>query len=89
MGKEKAKSEICNVEQKLATQSSNKLHSVVDKLVSSCQKDSCYNNVDLPPLPSMDALIEIIRQARDIIFPGYFNETRIDTCNLEYRSHIV
>jgi len=83
MTEEKKRPEICESDQKRSIQSSDNIESTVNELISSCTRNECFNNVDLPPLPSMDALIGIIRQARDIIFPGYFSE-RIDSLNLKY-----
>lgn len=76
---------ICESERTRITQSSDKIESTVNELISSCTMDECFNNVDLPPLPSMDSLISIIRQVRDIIFPGYFSE-RIDSLNMKYHA---
>ncbi len=84
MTEKKDKPEICENEEKWSIQSQDHIDSIVDELVSSCAKEDCFNNVDLSPLPSMDVLITIIRQTRDIIFPGYFSETRIDSFSLKY-----
>ena len=84
MSEEKNKPEICENEKKWLIQSQDHIDSIVDELVSSCTKEDRFNNVDLSPLPSMDVLISIIRQARDIIFPGYFSEVRIDSFSLKY-----
>ena len=69
MAEEKHRPEICESEQRLSIQPSEKIDTIVNELTSSCIKDDCFNNVDLPPLPSMEALIGIIRKVRDIIFP--------------------
>lgn len=84
MAEEKNKKQICEDKQRLAIKSSDNIHSIVDELVSSCSKNECFNNVDLPPLPSMDSIVDIIRQVRDMIFPGYFSNARIDSHSLRY-----
>jgi len=84
MGKEKKRPEICESEQKLSVQPPDRVDNIVNELISSCAKDDCFNNIDLPPLPSMEALIGIIREVRDIIFPGYFSKGRMDSVSLKY-----
>ena len=84
MTKEKNRPEICKNEQSLSVHPPDKIDDIVNELISSCKKDDCFNNIDLPPLPSMEALIEIIRKVRDIIFPGYFSQGRIDGVSLKY-----
>ena len=84
MAEEKNRPEICEIEQMLSTQPTDKVDDVVNKLISSCEKDNCFNNIGLPPLPSMEALIGILRKVREIIFPGYFSEGRLDSVSLKY-----
>ena len=84
MAEEKDIPDICESEKKRAVQAPDNIDSIVEALISSCKKDDCFNNVDLSPLPSMDALIGIVRQTRDIIFPGYFCDTRMNTFGLKY-----
>ncbi len=57
----------------------------VHKLLATCRKDSCFDHVNATPIPSLESVIEIIHQARRILFPGYFSPTRLDSVNLEYR----
>jgi serine O-acetyltransferase len=35
-------------------------------------------------MPSYDSIVQVIHQARRILFPGYFGQTRLDRVNLEY-----
>ena len=57
--------------------------SVVQKLTTSCIGDDYFDQMDATPIPSQDSIIEIIQQARRILFPGHFAKTRIDPVNLE------
>ena len=84
MTEDKNRPEICESEQRLAVQPPDKIDTIVNELIFSCSKDDCYNNINLPPLPSMEALIGLIRKVRDIIFPGYFSEGRVDSVSLKY-----
>jgi serine O-acetyltransferase len=84
MAEKKHNQAICDNEQRRSIQSPDNIDSIVNKLILSCEKGECFNNIELPPLPSMDALIEIIRNVRDIIFPGYFSQGRLDSVSLKY-----
>ena len=58
--------------------------SVVKILVTSWNSNDCFGHVGHAPIPSQESVVQIIHQARRILFPGYFSETRIDPVNLEY-----
>lgn len=57
---------------------------IVDDLVRSCGSGDCFDHVDIEPLPSKEAIIEIIHLSCRILYPGYFSRTRIDAVNLLY-----
>ncbi|MBU0485939.1 MAG: serine acetyltransferase [Proteobacteria bacterium] len=57
---------------------------VVKKLAASCNRHECLGHVGSIPIPTHEAVIEIIHQARRILFPGYFTQTSINPANLEY-----
>jgi serine O-acetyltransferase len=57
---------------------------IVRGLAASCSRSDCFDNVGPEPIPSRDAMIEIVHQLRRIIFPGYFISSRLDPINLEY-----
>ena len=84
MAEEIKRPDICENEQRRSVQPPGDTEAIVNDLVSSCTKDDCFNNIDLPPLPSLNALKGIISQARDILFPGYFSENRIDSISFKY-----
>jgi serine O-acetyltransferase len=62
-----------------------KIPLAVHKLLATCKRDDCFDHVNATPIPSLESVIEIIHQARQILFPGYFSPTRLDSINLEYR----
>ena len=57
---------------------------VVSQLVETCDSKDCFEHVSTMPLPSRQEVRKLIYQARDILFPGYFNDSGIDPVNLEY-----
>ena len=57
---------------------------VVKRLLASCKTEDCFDRVGPIRMPSHESVVRIIHQARRIIFPGYFTQTRFDYVNLEY-----
>jgi len=60
------------------------LNAVVERIVKGCDPTRCYSHVDYEQLPSRVAVIEIIHRFREILFPGYFSQARLDPVNLNY-----
>jgi len=57
---------------------------IVDKLVASCNKKGCFDHVSAEPIPYRDAIIDVLRRASRILYPGYFIRTRLDQTNVKY-----
>ncbi|MBW1720513.1 MAG: serine acetyltransferase [Deltaproteobacteria bacterium] len=60
------------------------LPELVDRLVRSCDRKECFNHVSPEPLPSREAIVALIKRARQILFPGYFTRERVDKVNFGY-----
>lgn len=58
--------------------------SVVQRIIISCGMEKCFQHLDLSPIPSRDAVAQIIHKARRILFPGYFTQNVLASSNLEY-----
>lgn len=61
-----------------------KIPEVVDQLVYSCASNDCFDHIGPEPIPSHAAIVDILKQAMRILFPGYFIETRVDRVNARY-----
>ncbi|HVO66290.1 MAG TPA: serine O-acetyltransferase EpsC [Syntrophales bacterium] len=57
---------------------------VVDQLVLSCSRDDCFDHVGPEPIPSREAIIDILHTASRVLYPGYFIRTRLDEVNVGY-----
>ena len=57
---------------------------IVDGIVASCNKDGCFDHVSAEPIPNRDAIVNILRHANRILYPGYFIQTRLDQTNVKY-----
>lgn len=62
----------------------DKVPAVVKKLLSSWQAKECYEHISPVSIPSHTQVIDIVNQARRILFPGYFTKTKLHASNLEY-----
>jgi len=60
------------------------LHKVVNQLTKTCLSGECFEHLAPQPIPLREKTIAIIKQARKILFPGFFTQTRIDPVNLKY-----
>ena len=79
-----SKLEQCKVKKEDTKQFREEIPGIVNDLVKSCTTGDCFDHVDIEPLPSKEAIIEIIHLSCRILYPGYFSSTRIDTVNLLY-----
>lgn len=57
---------------------------LVGSLVASCNRDDCFNNIGPDPIPSKDAIIQIVNQLQRLLYPGYFVSMRLDPANVQY-----
>jgi serine O-acetyltransferase len=60
------------------------LPSVVQRILVSCNTEKSFQHLDSSPVPSRDAVAQIIHRARRILFPGYFTQNALAPSNLEY-----
>jgi len=54
---------------------------VVKKLAASCSRHGCFDHLGSIPIPTYEKVVQIINQARRILFPGYFSTTAINPAN--------
>ncbi len=76
--------ERCKIEVAAAERYREDIPAVVDDLVLSCTTGDCFDHISPEPIPSREAIIGIIEQARRILYPGYFIRRRVDRTNLGY-----
>ena len=74
----------CRVESVAYRQYRTRLHDIVDKIIDECDADKCNAHIDYEQLPSKTAVIEILHKLREVLFPGYFNDEKLDPVNLRY-----
>ena len=77
-------SALCDHIQHSESSRHDQVPAVVRKLLSSWQAKECYEHISPVSIPSHEKIIEIVDQARRILFPGYFTRTKLHAANLEY-----
>ena len=65
------------------------MNNTIDKAVEELSSQECLKELfhrvhDNVPLPSNDALSEVVQLARSIIFPGYFGQSKVTEQGLKY-----
>lgn len=74
----------CKLDISAARRNRGEIPAIVDELVSSCNRLDCFDHVGPEPIPSREAVIDILHRASRILYPGYFISERIDTVNVGY-----
>ena len=62
----------------------DKVPAVVKKLMKLLDNRNSFSHVEPIPIPSNESVLELIHQARRILFPGYFTQAILAPANLEY-----
>ena len=57
---------------------------IAEQLSSNYAEDMTYLPTHNKPMPSVKRMVKIVERLREIVFPGYFEGTRIYTDSLEY-----
>jgi len=57
---------------------------IVEKLVVSCSNGECFDHVGPEPIPSKEAVVDIVDRVRRLLYPGYFIRNRLEKFNLGY-----
>ena len=81
---DKVEQQKCRVEIQALRDYREDIPEIVDRLVATCNRNDCFDHVGPEPIPSRNAMIEIIHKLQLILFPGYFIHTRLDKVNLPY-----
>ncbi len=68
----------------------NKISEIIDAAVTELSSPEslrglCHNVHDGVPLPSNDALNEMMHLAREVFFPGYFGQSRVTQTGVKYQ----
>ncbi len=76
--------EQCKAEVKVGQRYREEIPLIVSQLEESCQGEECFQHVGPEPIPSREAVIDIIHRACRLLFPGYYTRQRLDGANVGY-----
>lgn len=76
--------EQCKADIESAGQFREEIPDVVNQLILTCDRDDCFDHVGPEPIPSKDAILDLIERAKRTLYPGYFTPCALDEVNLRY-----
>ncbi len=76
--------DACKIDSESLAVYRDKLPDIARRIIENCHDDNCYNHVDYEPIPSKEAVINIIDKFMKIVFPGYFSREKLDPVNFDY-----
>ena len=79
------KPEFCREDSFQAASYYEEIPQVVKDLLSSYKRDDCYHHMETSPIPSIESVVQLINQARQLLFPGYFSSVTDISVKLEYK----
>jgi serine O-acetyltransferase len=74
----------CKTEAVSVSRYRERLPGIVDQIIHVCTTDACHTHIDFDPIFSKEKIIQVIYKLREVIFPGYFDPSKIDPVNLSY-----
>ena len=85
MGKKEVDSGECNSEVQPAGLVLDHIPSVVRELADGFTSKKWSSHIEPVPIPSKEEVVDLVQQARRILFPGYFTDMLLKPSSLEYR----
>ncbi|MFZ7113605.1 MAG: serine O-acetyltransferase EpsC [Desulfatiglandales bacterium] len=79
-----AREDQCKVDVSSREHYRGQIPSIVQQLVLSCEGKECFDHVSPEPIPTREAIVDLIVRARRILYPGFFIPNRVDKVNIEY-----
>ena len=80
----RSRKDECRSEISLDRDLRREIPEVVESIVALHDKEGRFRHVGPEPMPSRSSVIDIIRTAINVIYPGYFSPARLDEVNVPY-----
>lgn len=61
-----------------------RLEAISEAIIEDCSNPECHTHIGFEPIPRRQAVIEVIDRVRELLFPGFFSQQRIDPVNFRY-----
>ena len=75
--------EQCKLEEEVKETRREEIPQIVQELAASCG-EGCFEHISPEPIPSREAVVDLIHRALRLLYPGYFVSARLDRVNLGY-----
>ena len=79
------KPEFCREDHDITSQYYDEIPGAVSELLTSYNRSDCYHHMEATPIPSTDSVVQLINQARRLLYPGYFSPVTDISVKLEYK----
>ncbi|MCL5735780.1 MAG: serine acetyltransferase [Actinobacteria bacterium] len=76
--------ESCRDEATVAQTYRERLEAATENIIQDCSKPECHTHIGFEPIPSRQAVIDIIDGVRELMFPGFFSQERVDPVSFRY-----
>ncbi len=80
----RSRKDECRSEISLDRDLRQEIPEIVESIVALHDKEGRFRHVGPEPMPSRSSVIDIIRTAINVIYPGYFSPARLDEVNVPY-----
>jgi len=82
--KEKNSKTLCKEEITITQNTRSQIPSIVERIVSQYDQNSRFHHIIPEPIPSRQAIIDIVHKAFLVLFPGFFSDKQLDDINARY-----
>lgn len=84
MKKDNRRQDQCRREIAVAVDLRSEIPAHIEKILRLHNKNGRFNHIGPEPIPSREAIVDIVGRAFRIIYPGYFTSERLDEANIRY-----
>ena len=84
MKEEENEKDRCKVEIAVTQDIRTKIPLIVERIVSQYDQDGRFHHIVPEPIPSRQAIIDIIQKTFLVLFPGFFSNKQLDNVNAHY-----
>ena len=75
----------CKTEVESFSHYREKLSKILENIIDTSNDSQCFTHIDYEPIPQEGYVVDIINLLREVLFPGYFVNEKVDPINLKYK----
>ena len=75
----------CKTEVESFSHYREKLSKILENSIDTSNDSQCFTHIDYEPIPQEGYVVDIINLLREVLFPGYFANEKVDPINLKYK----